>query len=283
MSISNTDKTCFVIAPIGKEGSETRKHSDQVLEYIIKPAMEDCGYEAKRADEISTLGIITTNIIQRIFDAPLVIAVLTDHNPNVFYELAIRHAARKPVIQLIKHDQEIPFDVNQQNTIKYELDLPGAKACIEKIIEQVSAINQHDKEINNPISVAIDLQALGRSKDPLAQSYAEIISMLQGITQQLNVMRRQLPVSDSMRTFSKVLRATTGTSNKVFVNALLEEAIESAVSTSDIASAQSFIKLYNIFNKLENASEPPVTEQQTENTNEEITPSTVVEWTENEQ
>jgi len=57
------EKSCFVIAPIGGEESETRKRSDLVLECIIKPAAEKCGYKAVRADEISESGIITTQII----------------------------------------------------------------------------------------------------------------------------------------------------------------------------------------------------------------------------
>jgi len=50
-----------------------------------------------RADKISEPGIITTQIIGHIVDAELVIADLTDKNPNVFYELAIRHAIRNPI------------------------------------------------------------------------------------------------------------------------------------------------------------------------------------------
>jgi len=85
-------KSCFVIAPIGQEESETRNRSDLVLKHIIKPAAEECGYKAVRADEISEPGIITTQVIQRLIDDDLVIADLTERNPNVFYELAIRHA-----------------------------------------------------------------------------------------------------------------------------------------------------------------------------------------------
>jgi len=50
--MANDEKTCFVISPIGKEESETRKRSDSVLRHIIKPAAEECGYTAVRADEI---------------------------------------------------------------------------------------------------------------------------------------------------------------------------------------------------------------------------------------
>src|SRR5262245_29205679 len=85
-------KTCFVIAPIGEQDSVVRKRSDQIFKYLIGPAAQECGYTALRADQIAEPGIITTQVIQHIVDDPLVVADLTGRNPNVFYELAIRHA-----------------------------------------------------------------------------------------------------------------------------------------------------------------------------------------------
>ena len=60
---SETKKKCFVISPIGEEGSEMRERSNKVLEHIIKPPVEECGYECMRADEIAEPGIITSQII----------------------------------------------------------------------------------------------------------------------------------------------------------------------------------------------------------------------------
>ncbi len=53
------DKICFVIGPIGADGSETRKRSNRVLEFLIEPAADSCGYDVIRADEISSPGLIT--------------------------------------------------------------------------------------------------------------------------------------------------------------------------------------------------------------------------------
>ena len=93
------EKACFVIAPIGDPESDTRKRSDQVLRHVIKPAATTCGYTAIRADEIDKPGMITSQVIQHVVSDPLVVADLTERNPNVFYELAIRHALRKPLVQ----------------------------------------------------------------------------------------------------------------------------------------------------------------------------------------
>jgi hypothetical protein len=49
-----SEKTCFVIAPIGAESTETRKRSDKVLRHIIKPAVTQCGYaDPVRADQLN--------------------------------------------------------------------------------------------------------------------------------------------------------------------------------------------------------------------------------------
>jgi hypothetical protein len=100
------NKTCFVISPIGEEGSPTRLRSDLTYDYIIKPVVIKYGYELNRADRMGKTGMISNHIIKQILDSDLVIADLTDYNPNVFYELAIRHITQKACIQMIKRGQK---------------------------------------------------------------------------------------------------------------------------------------------------------------------------------
>ncbi|MCJ7511054.1 MAG: hypothetical protein MUP14_09255 [Dehalococcoidia bacterium] len=173
-------RVCFVIAPIDDEGTETRARSDQVLNHVIAPAAKECGYTALRADKISEPGLITPQIIQHLVEDPLVIADLTDWNPNVFYELAVRHAVRKPVVQIIQAGQRIPFDVAGTRTIELDhRDLDSADRCRGEIARQIRAVEKDVSQVDTPISVAIDLQSLRRSENPLEKSNAEIISMLQ--------------------------------------------------------------------------------------------------------
>lgn len=171
------DKACFVIAPIGEPDSETRKRSDQVLKHIIRPAVEMCGYTAVRADEIDKPGIITSQVIQRVVSDPLVVADLTDRNPNVFYELAIRHALRKPLVQVIKKSERIPFDVAGTRTIQVDhRDLDSVEAAKKEIAEQVKALEQDSTDMETPISVSLDLQFLRQSENPEDRSLADLVS-----------------------------------------------------------------------------------------------------------
>jgi hypothetical protein len=175
-------KACFVIAPIGAEGSEERERSDQVLQHIICPACEECGYQATRADRISEPGLITSQVIQRLIDDELVVADLTDHNANVFYELAIRHAVKKPVVQLIQSGQSIPFDVAGARTIHVDHhDLNSAAEAKKEIARQIRAVEDDPDKVDTPVSAAIQLQALRQSENPVA----EIVDIVQDLRSEM--------------------------------------------------------------------------------------------------
>jgi hypothetical protein len=174
-----SERICFVIAPIGDPESETRKRSDQVLKHVIGPAAALCGYKALRADQISEPGMITSQVIQHIVEDPLVVADLTDRNPNVFYELAIRHAIRKPLVQLIKKGEQVPFDVAGTRTIHVDHhDLDSVEAAKQDIISQIHALEKDPTRLETPISVSLDLQALRQSDDPEQRTLADVLSAL---------------------------------------------------------------------------------------------------------
>jgi hypothetical protein len=155
-----SQKQCFVIAPIGYPGSSTRKRSDQILKHIIKPAVKKCGYEAIRADDIAQPGMITKQILQRVAEDPLVIADLTGGNPNVFYELAIRHALQKPLVQIIEKGEKLPFDIADTRTIYFDLD--DVKVAKTKIVECIKAIEKNPSRIETPTTSIIPQYFFGQ-------------------------------------------------------------------------------------------------------------------------
>jgi hypothetical protein len=197
------EKICFVIAPIGEPESDIRKRSDQILKHIITPAAETCGYKALRADQISEPGIITSQVIQHIVDDPLVIADLTGRNPNVFYELAIRHAIKKPLVQIIKKGEAIPFDVAGTRTVHVDHhDLDSVEEAKGEIIKQIKSVIKNASEVDTPISVALDLQILRQSDNPEQRSLADMVAAiselrtgLQSIDERLSDPRRLIPPS----------------------------------------------------------------------------------------
>ncbi len=200
-------KTCFVIAPIGEDASEIRKRSDQVLKYVISPAVEPLGYKVIRADSIEKPGLITSQVIQMVLDSELVIADLTGWNANVFYELAIRHSIRKPYLQIIQHGERIPFDVAGVRTLvlNYQ-DLESVDKCKAQIKGGVESMEKNEGEIDSPVTTAVEIQSLRRSDQPveqylagLTESFSQLTSKVDSALQQLSGIARQVSNSRVVR------------------------------------------------------------------------------------
>jgi hypothetical protein len=121
------DSICFFLAPIGEEGDDQRKHSDMVLETLLDHALQHFKLKVIRADRITQPGMISKQIIEHILKSKLVVADMSFHNPNAFYELAIRHMLGRPIVHIIRKRDRIPFDVGNFRTImiddedKYDL------------------------------------------------------------------------------------------------------------------------------------------------------------------
>ena len=174
-------KSCFVIAPIGEQNSPTRRQSDQVLRHIIRLAVEPA-YKAVRADEIAEPGLITSQIMQRVIEDDLVIADLTDLNPNVLYELAVRHAILKPFVQIMATGQTIPFDVSGIRTVFFDLQDPDSVAdAKDEIAKQVEALERDSSNLQTPISTPLELQRIRLSGDADTPGFREILPLISDI------------------------------------------------------------------------------------------------------
>lgn len=147
-------KTCFIICPIGAEGSETRKRSDTLFKHIIEPVCASCDFEPVRIDKENTNGSLTNEIIDHIINDHLVIADITDSNPNAFYEIGYRAALKKPMIQLVFKDLDIPFDISTIRTFPYDFDLDAVEALKERLIQTIKSINFDDSNTNESSFVA---------------------------------------------------------------------------------------------------------------------------------
>ena len=95
------------------------KEFDAVYEGFIKPALEEAGFEVDRADNIESQQNILRDIIEKIDQSALIIADLTGANPNVFYELGLTHAIRRPVILITQSVSDVPFDLKSYRLLEY--------------------------------------------------------------------------------------------------------------------------------------------------------------------
>lgn len=179
MSENSEKKNCFVICPIGKAGSSERVRSDALLKHIFTPVLAEKGYKPVRADQIPKAGMITTQIINLVVESPLVIADLTGGNPNVFYELAIRHATGRPYIQIIESGSAIPFDTSGVRTISLNhRDLDSVEACKAEIGRQIDHFHA-GHNADSPVSVAANVRLLQSDPDH-AERLMEKLEEIQG-------------------------------------------------------------------------------------------------------
>ncbi|MFX1521744.1 MAG: hypothetical protein ACFFCD_17705 [Promethearchaeota archaeon] len=137
------DDTCFVVMPFAEpHGSYYSK--------IYEPAIQKAGLKSIRADsEIFGAGKVMDQIWSGINAAKILVAELTTKNPNVFYELGIAHALRKPVVLVSSNEGDVPFDLHHIRVIYYDVNDPfWGEKLMEKVAENIlSAIENPEEAI----------------------------------------------------------------------------------------------------------------------------------------
>jgi len=122
----------FIVRPFGvKSGIDF----DQVEKDLIRPAMEQAGLTGGTTGEFIQQGNIRNDMFEQLLIADLIIADISIHNANVFYELGIRHALRDKRTFLIKsknsesRENDVPFDLKTDRYLSYDAKKPGAAAA----------------------------------------------------------------------------------------------------------------------------------------------------------
>lgn len=126
------ENKCFVICPIGGDGTETRQRGDRVFN-LIKRALSNVKVEPIRSDHISESGSITRQVLLALREAPVVVADLTDLNANVMYELGVRHATARPWVLIASEGQRFPFDVADLRILNYSFEFEKAEQFIKSL------------------------------------------------------------------------------------------------------------------------------------------------------
>jgi MAP3K TRAFs-binding domain len=152
---------CFVLMPFGRKLDGGRLTDfDAVYRKVIAPAVEQAGLDPVRADEERIGGTIHKPMFERLMLCHYAVADITGANPNVFYELGIRHALRpRSTVILFREGTVLPFDIALVRGISYKTDGSGEPVEAEPTIAGVAAqlkearSNPHD---DSPIFQLID-------------------------------------------------------------------------------------------------------------------------------
>jgi tetratricopeptide (TPR) repeat protein len=162
----------FTAMPFGWRESPTgRFNFDRVYSGAIKAAAEAAGWESRRADEITTPGVILDQVLREIVEADLLIADLSTENGNVYYELGVRQSlAGGGTLLIAQSSSRFPFDIAQQRVLIYEPTQAGI-ADLRSRIETALAQFENDPEAQeNPVARALEHRAL--TTDPRLDSGA---------------------------------------------------------------------------------------------------------------
>lgn len=192
-------KKCFVISAIGDEGSDIRKNADQVFKYIIKPVCEELGFKPIRADQINESDVITETIINLIKESDLVVADITGHNPNVFFEMGYRASTGKNIIHLRSSGETLPFDVSGVRTFDYSLN----------DLDSVEEIKNRLRKTIGAMSFDIDDSGTEEASTKNAlQDIAPLMSVLYEIKDEISELKESIRNKDT-ETIQAVLKAAS--------------------------------------------------------------------------
>jgi O-acetyl-ADP-ribose deacetylase (regulator of RNase III) len=172
-------KKCFVIMPFGEKKDLDGKpiNFDKIYTDFIKSAVTELGIECIRCDEIGETGWIHSKMFKHIFDADVAVVDITSLNPNVFYELGIRHALNKYVTVLIrKTGTPTPFNIQGFQIMEYnpenaESILKGRQKICEFIQNGLAsrAVDSPVYEVLDDLTVEIRSRKLSKKQTYMYQ------------------------------------------------------------------------------------------------------------------
>jgi hypothetical protein len=146
-------RKCFVVSPIGEAGSERFDTFRAVLDRLIRPAIEtsDLDLRVIRADEIHHSGSFMRDVLENLANAYLVIVDVTGQNPNVFYELGVRHALSPRTILIARTVKEIPADLREYRALIYSSSPEGDESFGQRLRAYLEEIERAPETPDNPV------------------------------------------------------------------------------------------------------------------------------------
>lgn len=124
---------------------------DAVFELLIKPPLEQAGFEVTRADLSNNQTQILRDIVTMLARADLVLADVTDLNGNVMYELGLAHAMGKRTVMLTQSIAQLPFDLHSYRANEYSTHFSEASKLKEKLEDIAKGVVEGSLSFGNPV------------------------------------------------------------------------------------------------------------------------------------
>lgn len=168
---------CFVLMPISDVAGYDSGHFGRVYEHLIKPSIINAGFTPIRSDDTTKTDYIVVGIIQKIVESEMVLCDLSARNPNVMYELGIRHAFNKPVALLRDKKTDKIFDIQGLRTIEYDdsLRVDSVQKDQKKIMDSIKETAAADE---NSINSVVQLAGIKAADVPRGQTISPDTQLL---------------------------------------------------------------------------------------------------------
>lgn len=182
---------CFVIMPFSSPQGYEDGHFERIYEQIIKPAVEEAGFQPERVDENVLSTDIVTKIFQGLTECDMAICDLSSRNPNVLYELGIRQAYNMPVLLIKDEKTDDIFDVGGLTTIPYSSTrlYENVVEAREKISEALIKHAENKESVINIIKGR--LKNFKESEKPSVEMNSDdrILSLLYSIMEDVDLIK----------------------------------------------------------------------------------------------
>lgn len=141
-SHANKARTVFWLMPFPKDRSASNLRSmEDVFQSLLRPSIEkEFSVSVVRADDIFDVGEIMQSIWEKIVLADVLVADLTDRNPNVFYEVGLADALNKEVILLSQSIEDVPFDLRARRVLIYTVNYPGPDKLRKELLKTLETV-----------------------------------------------------------------------------------------------------------------------------------------------
>lgn len=229
---------CFVMMPISDGAGYETGHFNRVYEHLFKPAIEAAGFAYERADDITKTDYIVVNIVKKIIEADMVLCDLSSRNPNVLYELGLRHAYQKKVVLVKDIRTEKIFDVQGLRYTEYDgtLRVDAVQKDVVRIKDSLLKTFSDDGDSVNSI---VQLSGIVAAQPPqgrkVSSDTAMLLNAIEGIQNQFSSF-----ISHSPRYFSRIgqeaIKVSDGKISKgeeIFVNGEIYGVLKAIHRTQD--------------------------------------------------
>jgi hypothetical protein len=214
---------CFVIMPFGdsRGNPERARRFELIYSEWIKPAVESItignvffeNIVCHRADKELRPEDIITHVIGNLVTADIVIADLSGGNPNVFYELGIRHAVKNNTILIAGDLEEIPFDLRSLRIIIYNYEPEHLVKLKHSLIQAIEEIRADPDRVDNPVRRFLYDQEIEKLiKAPTPPGY----DLLNETVSQLNTMKKEF--AEQVHEFRHIVKLITSTEDDVLTS-----------------------------------------------------------------